>query len=114
MSSEIKSTKSKFSPKIVMISALIFGFVGAILLILTKAATPTAILSLTPSSPTVNINSNFTLDVYEDSGTQPINAVNIGITYEQTKLQKTELEKIGIKIIDDWELSVPSGYRKPV
>lgn len=62
-----------------------FIVIGVVALVFTKAATPTAVLSLTPASASVNNGSNITIGVYEDSGTQEVNSVSVGLAYDTTK-----------------------------
>lgn len=64
-----------------------FAGVGTLLLVLSQAATTTASFSLSPASGSYNVNTNFTVDVYEDSLTQPINAVSAKMSYNASQLQ---------------------------
>lgn len=77
---------------IVLTSVLVV--VGVYLLIFAKAATPPtpaagsgASLSLSPASGSYQSGASFTVDLYEDSGVQEVNAVDIGLSYDSTKLQ---------------------------
>jgi hypothetical protein len=63
-----------------------FIVIGVVALVLTKAATPTAVLSLSPSSGSVNNGSSITVGLYEDSGSQAINSVSVGVSYDASKL----------------------------
>src|SRR5579872_1658670 len=63
----------------------ILAITGAILVYKSFAASGT--LTLTPSSSTVNIGSNFTITIHANGGTDPLSGVEADLTYDTTKLQ---------------------------
>ncbi len=95
----LKSPKNQKLLSIVLVG--LFAAVGVWFLILTKAEAPVSVmdtgnsagLSLTPSSATYTNGSSFEVKVFEDSGAQEVNAVDIGVVYEPGKLEyvKTDL-----------------------
>ncbi len=52
-----------------------------------STAAGTASFSLSPSSGSYNINTNFTVTVYENSGSDAVSAVEADLAYDQAKLQ---------------------------
>jgi hypothetical protein len=56
-------------------------------LIVSSAKAASATMYLSPSSGTVAIGDTFSVDVYEDSGSQDVNAVQADLTYNQSVLQ---------------------------
>ncbi len=82
-----------------MVAVLLLAFVaiGVALLVLSKAATLTATLTLSPStnSTPIPINTNFDVSVYENSATQTVNAVNVGLSYDQSKVQFVSIDSTG-------------------
>src|SRR3990172_3001397 len=53
---------------------------------LRSRAAGTATLYLTPASQNVNQNTNFTVQIRENSTTDPVNGVQANLTYDATKL----------------------------
>lgn len=89
----LHALKEKKRPKLVVVAVI--AVIGVAALIFAKAATPTATLSLTPSSGTYNNGSTITMGVYEDSGTNQASAVDIGLVYDTTKLQYVSTDTTG-------------------
>jgi hypothetical protein len=56
------------------------------LLLISSARAASATMSLTPSSATVAIGDTFSVDIYEDSGTQDVNAAKANLTYNANVL----------------------------
>ena len=82
--------KAEKKKKIIsLVSIAIIAVVGTVLLVLSKAATfpTTAVYSVTPASGSYNINSTFSVNIYEDSGSTPVLGVSFDLLYDQTKLQ---------------------------
>jgi len=63
----------------------ILAITGAVLVYKSFAASGT--LTLTPSSSTVNIGSNFTITVHANGGTDPLSGAEADLTYDPAKLQ---------------------------
>jgi hypothetical protein len=71
-----------------IISILSVAIVAAVpFLVVSSAKAASATLYLSPSSGTVAIGDTFSVDVYEDSGSQDVNAVQADLTYNQSVLQ---------------------------
>lgn len=64
------------------------AIVAAPLLAITSlvSAAPSATLSLSPSSKSVTKGATLTVDIFEDSGTEPVNAVEADLTYPSSLL----------------------------
>lgn len=60
-----------------------------------SSAAGNATLSLSPSSGSHSINSNFTLVVYENSGNEEVNTVDVKLSYDQSKLRLTSVSVSG-------------------
>src|SRR5206468_12313349 len=58
-----------------------------LLLIAQSSAASSATMYLTPSSATVAIGNTLTVTIYEDSGTQDVNAAKADLTYNANVLQ---------------------------
>lgn len=58
-----------------------------LLLITHSSAASSATMYLTPSSKTVAIGETFTVDIYEDSGSQDVNAAKADLTYDANVLE---------------------------
>ncbi len=80
--------------KLGLLFAAGFAGVASILLIITHAS-GTATLSLSPASGSHDINTNFTVKVYENSGTEQVNAVQADLIYDQSKLQFVSVTNTG-------------------
>lgn len=93
MKNKIKST-SKRTKSIIIITGL-FAVIGVALLIFANAATGTATLSLTPASGSYDISTNFTLGIYENSGTLEASTVDVKLTYDATKLDFVSVDGTG-------------------
>lgn len=73
---------------------VLLAVVGAWLLRSGQAA-GNATYTLSPSSGSYSINTEFTVTVYENSGSEPVNAVDVNLTYDQSKLQFVSLSTSG-------------------
>ena len=82
LSQRLKSAAS-FNPLIMLFYGLIIGAAGYIIII-SRAAPPAPTVYLSPSSQTYAINTTFTVDVRENSGTTPVNAVQANFSYPAT------------------------------
>ncbi len=80
-------------PQIILV--LVFAIVGVAALIISKAATPTASLTLSPATGTYNKDATITVGVYEDSGITPVSAVDFGLVYNTAKLQYLSTDTTG-------------------
>ncbi len=81
----------KLKYKISLILPIAVVFFGALLVNISSAA-GTASLSLSPSSGSYSINTNFTVTVYEDSGLDTVYAVAAYLEYDQAKLQFVSID----------------------
>lgn len=61
----------------------------------TKAAAGTATMSLSPASKTLNQGESFTVQIREDSGTEPVNAVQANLTYDANMLDFVSIDDAG-------------------
>lgn len=87
---DLRTITNKFRLITIMLAAAAaVAFVGP-----AKAA-GNASYSISPSSGSYNINTEFTVTVYEDSGSEPVNAVEANLTYDQSKLQFVGLSTSG-------------------
>lgn len=77
-----------------LILVVAFAVIGTAFLVFTKAA-GTATLSLTPASGTYNISTNFTVSVYENSGTVATPGVEVYLNYDATKLDFVSADTTG-------------------
>lgn len=93
MTTKLKTT-SKKTKSIIIVTAL-FAVIGAGLLIFANAATGTATLSLSPASRSADIGTNFTLGIYENSGTVAASTVDVKLTYDATKLDFVSVDGVG-------------------
>jgi hypothetical protein len=83
--------RGRFSHKGLWVFIVSFAVIGGLLLILTKAAPPPSSPSiyLTPDAQAVNVGDTFTVNVYEDSGTDSVNVVQANLTYDTSLLSYT-------------------------
>jgi chitodextrinase len=84
--SDNKATQLLRNKKGAVIFVLAFAAVGIVSIVLSHAAS-VATLALTPSSSTVDLGATVTYTIVEDSSSDPVNAVESDLTYDQTKLQ---------------------------
>ncbi|HSW79126.1 MAG TPA: hypothetical protein VLF88_03880 [Candidatus Babeliales bacterium] len=72
-----------FSKYILIVFVLVFAAVGGYILLHSQAATPPATPSvyLTPDSSTLNAGDKFTVNVYENSGTDTVNVADLYLKY---------------------------------
>jgi hypothetical protein len=93
---ELKLPKNKSKDKLpLIVFAFIVGFIGLFMLIQSFAAetppnAPTVYLS--PQSQTFAANTTFTVDLREDSGTTPVNAVQANFTYPATLIDFVSID----------------------
>ena len=83
-------------PKLVAFTLFIilFASVGAYLYMTSRAA-GAGIMSITPSSQSVKLNSTLTITIQENSLAELVNAVQADLTYDQTKLQFVSINVTG-------------------
>ena len=78
---KLKPTNNgKFNPLIMLLYGLIIGAAGYIIVV-SRAAPAAPTIYLSPASQTMAVNTTFTVDVRENSGTTAVNAVQANITY---------------------------------
>jgi hypothetical protein len=72
-----------FSRYILIVFVLVFGAIGGYILLRSQAAAPPAAPSiyLTPDSSTLNVGDQFTVNVYENSGTDTVNVADLYLKY---------------------------------
>jgi hypothetical protein len=85
-SAKIKA--SSFSRFSLLVFVLVFAGIGAYILLKSNAVAPPASpsLYLTPDSQTLSVGDTFTVNVYEDSGTDTVNVVQANLTYPTSLL----------------------------
>lgn len=102
MKSKIKSAKNNRAYALIIVG--LFAVVGVVLLVLTKAQTPpsgsnvsagAAAFSLSPSSGTYAVNTSTTIELYEDSGAQEVNAVSVKMSYNASLLDIVSIDSNG-------------------
>ncbi len=94
MKKHLKSLTSRKRSAGILVVA--FALIGISLLVFTKAAVGTAALTLSPTSGSYNINSNFTVDIYvNSSATDPVASVEVQLSYDAAKLQYVSIEPTG-------------------
>lgn len=82
-----KLKKKGFSRRQLSAFILVFAFVGGIVIYFTFAASlPPPSVYLSPSSGNVNNGDTLTVDVYEDSGTDPVNVAQVNLAYSTSQL----------------------------
>lgn len=91
-----KVANSRVMKASIIVFVLIFAVIGTVLLLNSKAAVPGSpappSMYITPTTGTVNSGASFTVDVYENSGTTPVNAVQVNLTYDSAKLTVTNID----------------------
>lgn len=78
----LKSTKA-FNPLLMLFYGLIVGAVGYIIIVSRAAPAPPNVY-LTPATKVVPVNTSFTVDIRETSGTTAVNAVQANLSYNAT------------------------------
>ena len=86
--------------------------IGTLLLVFSKAATPTTSLTLSPPSGIYGSTNNFTVTIREDSSTQPVYAVGAILNYDATKLDFVSANNTGSPFTGIAQLSSPAGSGK--
>ena len=124
MSKQAIKNNSKFSPKNVLISAVLIGIVGAVLLIFTQAATPeklkigssnavsNASYSLSPGSGTFANGSNINIVIKENSGSQQVFSLGLQMSYDTNKFNFVSINNTGSPFTNCQDLSGASGLVK--
>lgn len=79
--------KSMWRVNLVSISVFMLAGVVAGLLLLRSFAAGSAALYVSPSSATVDVNSNFTVNVMVNTNGSSVSAVDVKVTYDTAKLQ---------------------------
>ncbi len=82
--------RSKSKPLVLFAVLLVFAGIGTWTLFKALAANDS--LSLVPASANQSLGASFTVTIHENSGTDPINAVEADLTYDQTKLQFVSID----------------------
>lgn len=99
---------SKFNAILAVASALVVGSAG-LYLISGRAASGSATLSLSPGSSIVANGSNFTVNIRENSGAAPVNAVQANLSYPATQLELVSIDATGSAFPVQAESSGGSG-----
>ncbi len=73
-----------------------------------KAADPSTI-ALSPTSLNVNQGDNFSVEIFENSGTEPVNFVEADITFDPNKLEFVSIDNSGGAFSEEAEQTVSSG-----
>jgi len=90
-----KLKKNKFFDGVnLSIFAVIFVVIGGYIILKSLAATPPAVY-LTPASSAVNTTTDFTVQIMEDSGSVPVNAVQANLTYPTNLLDVVSIDTSG-------------------
>jgi large repetitive protein len=98
---EKNQTKTNSSKKIRIIKASIILIVSLALIFFSRLiiekvrAYPNSILRFSPASRTVGLNQDFTLDAMIDPRTNQVSAVELHITFDQTRFQLSNISTIG-------------------
>jgi hypothetical protein len=77
-----------------VIAVILFALAASILISISQAA-GNASFSISPSSGSFNKNTNFTVTISENSGSEPVNTVDAKLAYDQTKLQLLSVSSDG-------------------
>lgn len=72
-------------------------------------AAGTATMSLSPASKTLNQGESFSVQIMEDSNTEPVNAVQANLTYESTMLEVSSVDYTGSAFEIKAEETIESG-----
>jgi cell wall-associated NlpC family hydrolase len=99
---KVESIKNNalFKNKKFLIAAglILFSGIGSYLVFFSKAANPVTNIPpapsvyFSPTSQTLDQNTTFTTDVYENSGTTSVNAIQANFTYDKTKYSYVSLD----------------------
>jgi chitodextrinase len=82
--------KIRFNKRTAIILAVLSAGAGVYIVFRSFAASGT--LSLSPSSSNVGLGNNFTVTIHENSGTDPVNAVQANLTYPTSQLQFVSID----------------------
>ncbi len=107
-----KLRTNRFHSTVAIVIIALTAVIGTLLIVFSKAATPDATLSLSPASGSFPVDTNFTVSVYENSGTQEVNGINIGLDYDESKLQFVSIDKTGGAFPVCTEAAAASGIVK--
>ena len=72
-------------PQLLLAIMMLFVVVGVVVVSISHAANDA--LTLSPATSTVSLGSSFSVTITENSGTDPVNAVEADLTYDQSKVQ---------------------------
>jgi hypothetical protein len=86
-----KTMKKRLFNKINAVAAVAVTSLVGLFIVVTYAA-GSATLTLTPSGGSHDIGSNFTVTIYENSGSETVNSVDVTMTYDQAKLQFVSID----------------------
>lgn len=97
MKDKQKSLRSRvrFSNGHLVAFCLAFAVIGAVVLWRSFAAPPPPTIYLEPASLTFGPNTNFSIQVRENSGTTPVNAVQANLSYNTTLLTLVSIDTTG-------------------
>lgn len=84
--------KQKFDALHFILLAVIFGIIGTVLLIISRAAPNPPTVYVTPSGQTYAPNTTFTVQIREDSGTTGVNAVQANLSYPTNLLDFVSID----------------------
>ncbi len=87
---EKKPSSSKLTFKSLLVIAAV-AVVGATVLALSFASGP-ATITLSPTTGSYAINSNFAVTIYENSGADAVNVIQADLNYDQSKLQFVNID----------------------
>lgn len=71
-------------------------------------AAGSATISLSPASQTINQNTNFTVSIFENSGTEQVSGVQANLSYDVTKLDFVSIDNTG-SLFGDLGSSLPDS-----
>lgn len=103
-----KFKNRKFNPVIMLVYGLIVGAAGY-LIIVSRAAPPPPTIYLTPTPQNFAINTTFTVDVRENSGTTAVNAVQANISYPATLVDFVSIDTTTSAFTTDAQATGGSG-----
>jgi hypothetical protein len=87
--------KARFSNRSLLVFGVIFAAVGGYILWRTFAAPPAPTIYLTPATQTLGPSSTFTVQVRENSGASPVNAVQANLSYPTSLLTFVSINTTG-------------------
>lgn len=87
--------KKAFNLRSLVLVGLLFGIIGTLVLVLGRAAPPPPTVYLTPESGLRKISETFTVEIRENSGTTPVNAVQANLSYPMSLLDFVSIDTTG-------------------